>query len=128
MQYYSEQDNASAESEGDARESTTRERVPHLSAVGKGANSPAAYQRPTGLRHRQHRSHYACTQSHTQSHPFREQPPQPPTRSVSPLNSSDCETRGLPVLIAAHAMLWPTWRLCSFRDGHSALQEFSGLD
>ena len=93
---------------------------PRLGTESSKVNSLAAYRR----------AHWSATPTpsialrmHPIAHPFRS--PQAP-RSVSPLNSRICETRGLPVLIAAHrahAVLWPTWRLCSFLDRQ--LQEFS---
>lgn len=78
-----------------------------------GSRLPAAYQSPTALRHRRARSHYACTQSHTQSTLFATTKQPPRSLALAPQQQRACETRGLQVLIAAHAMLWPTWRLCS---------------
>ena len=92
----------------------------HLSAVGERAKSPAAYQSPTGLQHRHPRSHYACTQSHTQATLFATLTPRGASRASQ---QQRCETRGLLFLIAAHAVLWSTRRLCSI--ARYALQEFS---
>jgi len=93
-----------AESENDAREEVpgTTATGRHLSAVGERAKSPAAYQSPTGLQHRHPRSHYACTQSHTQATLFATLTP----RGASLASQQQrCETRGLLFLIAAHAVL-----------------------
>lgn len=81
---------------------------------------------PTALRHRPARSHYACTQSHTQSTLFATLTP----RGVSLASQQQrCETRGLLALIAACAVLWSTWRLCSFLNGRfRSSQDPSGSD
>jgi hypothetical protein len=65
-----------------------------------GSKLPAAYQSPTALRHRRARSHYACTQSHTQSTLFAtiKQPPRSLALSP-PQQQRACETRGLQLLM-----------------------------
>lgn len=93
-----------------ARKGTTGH---YLSAVGEGANSRPRIKAPQ-LCDTDELDRTTHAPNRTPRAPF-SQPPSSLRGALRspPQQQRGCETRGLQSLIAAHAMLWPTWRLCS---------------
>jgi hypothetical protein len=84
-----------AEPEDDAREGTQVLLADTSQRLGREQTLRPRIKGPTALRHQRARSHYACTQSHTQTTLFATlTPPEEPLGPLSPLNSSGVRRAG----------------------------------